>query len=407
MQTYAHRSSGHPIQPLYQKLESEKNQRGQKNMKLVVGVCLLSGLALVVLYGIVMGVMVTGWQHSVDDLWTVAAEQTRTAMMQVVNDTLSFTQFVAESVPQLDHILRNNSNHDPTALLRAFAAFNQFSGYQLSSMGFLQHATPPRPASAKVSWQIARGFGCPSYMYAYSDDLINPQFVGYCGEANGFVNYTNPPAYVGADWGLKPQEIALLNGSAGSTGLFLPVFDLLGAFTLTYETVYPPPRSGLVPWAVTFAELDLTMLCDYIHTHIRLLDGKAFAFIYETQSGAMIASTINGTLFASNRTRYTVYNNPNEWIRQTADGAEPGWLVTLTQRTEPGLNWTVIVAASESNVKGNIQTGIVVGSVACLCVLIALVLLTWLGMSCCVVRQLNAKKQGSVSIPYTVFDEIK
>jgi len=373
-------------------------------MKLVLGVCLLSGLALVVLYGILMGVMVTGWQNSVNELWGVAAVETRDLMIQVVNQTLAFIQFAAHSVPQFTPITQNNSAYNPSALLRSFAAFNEMSGYHFGSMGFLMHAAPPHPSTAKVSWPVATGFGCPTDMYAYSDDLVNPNFYGYCGQSDGTWNLTNPPAYVGSDWGLKPQEIALLDSPQGS-GLFLPVFDLLGAFTLTYESVFVMPPSGK---ALTFAELDLTLLSNYIASQIHLLQGRGLAYIYESQTGAMIASTINDTLFmASNHSRYTIYNSPSEAIRLTADGQDDAWLVLFAQRTEPGLNWTMIVAARESDIKGNIDKGIVVASVSGLCVLIVLVALSWLGIYCCVTRQLTAKRQGDVSIPYTVFDEIK
>lgn len=381
-------------------------------MKLALGICLLSGASLVVLYGILVGVMVPKWQASVGQLWNVAAVQTRDGMMEVVNATLQFIQFTARAVPRFDHRSSSTANasaampYDPSMLLQSFAALNELSGYRLGSMGFLMRAAPApsRPPNAKVSWQVANGFGCPTYMYAFSDNTINPQFLGYCGLASGTVNQT-VPAYVGTDWGLKPLEVALLDGTLGTTGTFLPIFDLLGSFTLTYESAYKDALTGQS--AVSFGEVDLTRLSDHITSQVSLLNGRGIAFIYETASGAMIASTVNGTIFDANHTRYTIFNVTNQSMQDTADGQDNAWLITLTRRTEPGLNWTVVVAARDSDIKGNINDAIVIASVAGLCVLLALVLITWIGIHCCVTRQLRAKREGSVSIPYTIFDDIK
>jgi hypothetical protein len=241
-------------------------------------------------------------------------------------------------------------------------------------------------------------------MYVFSDNAINPRFLGYCGTSSGVVNFTAPPAYMGSDWGLKPQETSILAGTLDAT--FLPIFDLFGAFTLTYETGYGPDGAK-PPSGIAFAELDLTLFSNHISTRVSLLNGKGLAYIYESATGAMIASTLNGTIFDGNQTRYTIATVPSQAIQDTADGQDAAWLINMTHRVESGLNWTIIVCARDSDIKGNINDGIVIASCASLAVLFVLVLFTWIGMHCCVVRQLRAKKEGTVSIPYTMFDEIK
>lgn len=380
-------------------------------MKLALGISLLSGAALVILYAILIGVLVSGWKNSAYQLWGVASVQTRDTMMEVVNATLDFVQFAARSVPQMDAALGSkaigDSGYDPAQLLRNFAAFNELSGYKFGSIGFLMHAKPPRPMNAKVSWQIANGFGCPTYMYAYSDNSINPAFYGYCGQANGTVDFGRR-VYTGVDWGLKPEEQQLLSsdGSSKLEGVFLPVFDLLGAFTLTYEVAY----GATGPYAVTFAELDLTTFSNHISSQIDLFSNRSVAYIYETVSGAMIASNVPNTLFnTENNTRYTIRNVPSAAIKDTASslgGGGSAWLVVSTQRAEPGLNWTIVVAVQEPYVYGNMNTSIIIASCASLGVLIFLVTVLWISIHCCVNKQLTAKKAGE-PIPYTPFDEVK
>jgi len=381
-------------------------------MKLALGLCLLSGFALVFLYGIIMAAMVPKWQASVNQMWDVAAQQTHDSMIEVVNSTLEFIQFAARSIPYMGHHLPLNESggYNPRPLLHLFSAFDRQSSHRFGSMGFLKRAAPGagRLPNAKVSWQIAKDFRCPApgYMYAFSDNAINPNFIGYCDFPGGqSVNFTTTPAYEGSDWGLKPSEVALLDGTLypNEAGAFLPVFDLFGAFTLTYEWRWKENA------ALTFAELDLSLFSAHIASKAsNLLGGKAIAFIYENPSGALIASTVNTSIFDREHNRYTIENATDQRIRDTADGDESGLLITVTHRIESGLNWTVVVAVLDATIKGNIRDGVIVASVASLGVLVALVLLTWIGIHLCVIRQLKAKNDASLgnSMHYTVFDDI-
>jgi hypothetical protein len=67
----------------------------------------------------------------------------------------------------------------------------------------------------------------------------------------------------------------------------------------------------------------------------------------------------------------------------------------------------VIIAIPSSDLYGSIEHGVVVASCAGLGVLAFLVAALWTSIHCCVNRPLDARKRGEVSIPYTVFDEVK
>ena len=372
-------------------------------MKLALGVSIMGAFSLVALYAVLVGIMVSGWQNSSSELWYVASDQTVDTMMEVVNATLDFVEFTARSVPQFDSWVQGNKDqtlHNPTNLLRAYAAFNEQSAHRFSSFGFLMRANASRPNGAKVSWQIASGFGCPSYMYAFSDNNINPSFYGYCGVSNGSVDFVNR-VYTGSDWGLKPQEELLLIGT-NITHTFLPIFDLLGAFTLTFEQRIVDEANQPI---VTFAELDLTRLSNHISKNIDLLNGNVLAYIYESETRALVAyNTPNATLFNPiNGTRYTIDTIPDITLYQ----AESSWLVTKTQVSRVGLNWTVVVAVPPNDIYGNMNQSIVIASCVSLGVLIILVGLLWISIHFCVKRQLEAKKRGDSLIPYSVFDEVK
>jgi hypothetical protein len=373
-------------------------------MKLALGVSLIGAFSLIALYAILIGIMVSGWQNSSSQLWSVASDQTIDTMMEVVNSTLDFVEFTARSVPQFDAWAeqgrKDQTPHDPTNLLRAYAAFNEKSIHRLSSFGFLMRANASRPSGAKVSWQIASGFGCLRYMYAFSNNDINPAFYGYCGVSNGSVDFSNR-AYTGSDWGLKPQEVLLLDTAAAVDGIFLPIFDLLGAFTLTYEQRIVDEANQPI---VTFAELDLTRLSNHISQNIDLLNGRALAYIYESTTQALVAyNTLNATLFDPvNGTRYTI-----EMLRRRHQLESSSWIATSTQVVRPGLNWTVVVAVPSEDIYGNMNQSIVIASCISLGVLIVLVGVYWISIHFCVRRQLEAKKRGDSPIPYSVFDEVK
>jgi hypothetical protein len=195
--------------------------------------------------------------------------------------------------------------------------------------------------------------------------------------------------------------LLLLDTAAADDGIFLPIFDLLGAFTLTYEQRIVDEANQPI---VTFAELDLTRLSNHISQNIELLNGRALAYIYESATQALVAyNTLNATLFDPvNGTRYTI-----EMLRRRHPLESSSWIATATQVVRPGLNWTVVVAVPSEDIYGNMNQSIVIASCISLGVLIVLVGVYWISIHFCVRRQLEAKKRGDSPIPYSVFDEVK
>jgi hypothetical protein len=341
-------------------------------MKLALGISLMSASALIVLYGILMGVMVSGWKASAGELGMAVAIQTQETVLEVVNATLDFIEFAARAVPHFQY------THDPATLMRSFAAFNEQSGYTLSSFGTAKHANASHPPGSKVSWEVAVGYGCTQYAYAFSNNQINPAFFGYCGDSNGTIDF-GQRAYSDVAWKLSSREEALLNGTLAAT--FLRASE-----SLSYLFLWPQAEPK-----ITFATMGLTQLSHHITSKAQLQLSRVY--VYETETGALV-----------------VTNDPTTGAPNTIHNSSivlSGRIVTKTRQRRPGLDWTVLVAVSDGQVYGNIEHSIVVASCAGLGVLAALVLILWISIYFCVNRQLEAKNRGEVEIPYTVFDDLK
>lgn len=340
-------------------------------MKLWLGFSLWATLCLCVCAGSIIGVIISGWKASVRSTWTQASVQAQNNMEQALNASLNFVKFAATSVPFIVPVLPpvNRSGFDPRSMLRMFDAYDGESGFSFGSFGMLMKSDN----GGKLSWQIAKGFGCDPYMYAYSDSEIHPQFFGYCISANGTVDWS-VKKYSGFDWGLKPQESALLAGAMPS--IFLPVFDLLNQTTLTYEIALPASSM------VAFAELDLRTFSDYIARNVSIYNGKGYAYVTESATGAMIASTQAGSVVYPNGTRIIANASPVDAIRETfnSTGDSVGrWIVTKSRHTEPGLDWVLHVVILDSDVFGNLYYSVMVAALISMSIVLVVIGATFVG----------------------------
>lgn len=383
-------------------------------MKLRTGFSIWTTFCLVVLFGCVIGIMITGWQNSVTNTWNIASIQTQNNIMQAMNASIDHVKFASRSIPFIEPLISEqnipDADYDPNRIVRSLDAFNTASGYQLGSFGMLmgKDGAP----DAKLSWQIAIGFGCDSdphegEIYAFSDLSIHPRFIGYCVFKNETID-TSFLAYDAFDWGLKPEEKAILNGDIEETFILV---SLLGQFTLTYEIGYPNYVAG-PKYAVTFAELNLQTFSDYLAQDITIMDGKGYAYVFETTTGAMIASTIPDTVVMPNGTRFLTHSSPNEVIANTHefDSISSDWLVTHANRVEPGIDWTVVVAVRSSDVYGDMYYSILVASMVSLTILIVLIIATFVGAHLWITRpvqNLMRKVRGEKveRVHYTPFDD--
>jgi hypothetical protein len=353
-------------------------------MKLEVGLSVWIALAIAIATGASLAICVTQWQNGVVYMWSGTAIQVENSVRHVVEDHLNHSQFVAQFVPL---------NSTPTTLLQYFRQFDENEAFRFTSMGYLTNRTLP-PVMDKLSWQIAKYYpACPYLGYFYADATTYPGFFGYCANTT-FINFANA-SYSGFDWGMKPEEYNLVNGLLNIT--FLPIFNLLGSFTLTCEIARLP--------YVSFAELDLNTLTTYFSSGISILKGAGNAYIVETASGAMIASTINGTV-VSKGDRLFAFNSTSDAIRETFNLTQQSskWLISSFRTTRPGLDWTTYTIILRSDVYGNLYYTVMVAGLVCMGVALLMIGLSVIGVYLWVT--VFIRKHKNKQLGYTPFDNL-
>jgi hypothetical protein len=350
-------------------------------MKIWHALSIWSTLLLLACAGSVIGIMYSGWRQSASTSWRVTANQTHQDVRRVMLENLDFLRFAANSVSIFTPALPA-TNFDPSELIRMFRAYDDASVYTFGSIGLLR-AGNSTAATSKLSWQLALGFGCPEYIYAYSDAAINPVFLGNCAYKNGTVNW-NQTAYSGFDWGLKPQEQTLLGGGVGGAHVFLPITNLLSQFTLTYEVVSLYAQTPVV----SFAEMDLRIFSEYVANNVTVQNGKGYVYIFETTTanGPLVASTI-GNVVNGSRILAADSSMPAP-IRDTyayaaanptaSDASVNSWRVSTSRYQDTGLDWTIVVVVADWDVYSNLYylTGLSVGIsilIIVICVVISVV----------------------------------
>lgn len=213
-----------------------------------------------------------------------------------------FTPSIQDCLPSAPPL----SNRSGETLLRTLGALPDASA---TAEGWLTIGTMQRDnaTGAKWTWQIAAGFGCPSYIYAYSDAAIWPQFHGYCASLSsgesGYRLDTGRLAYNGTDWGFKDNEKALLNGTFDE--VLMSVTPLLGVLTCTYQRAVRC-RTGK-PFAIAFADRALPDL-DAALAALRV-SAEGVSFIVERQTGLLVAASV------ANQTS-TAKPGINEWTKK-------------------------------------------------------------------------------------------
>lgn len=333
-------------------------------------VALCSFLFILLGSGCSIGIMYSWWRQTAVNAWNKEANSTQQAVMRVLQENLDFVRFAASSVA-----IFNPTGAVPAELVRMFRAYDDASPYTIGSIGMLQRA--PNTTTGKYSWQLALGFGCPRYIYAYADATTPyPTFLGHCtlGEA---VNWTDS-AYVGSDWGLKPEEIKLTSGTLPYT--FLPIFNLLDQFTLTYETA--------LNGTVSFAELNLATFSSYVANNV-----TANVYVYETTGSG-------GPLIAASKVEVVV--NGTRALAATLPGyngtTSSNWHTVATRYQDTGLDWTIVTYKSDWDVYSDLYylTGIAVGVSVAVAIVIATLAAVLTGM---VTRREVAYLHGRVMDP--------
>lgn len=141
---------------------------------------------------------------------------------------------------------------------------------------------------------------------------------------------------------------------------------------------------------------------------VSLIGAFSLVLLYSILVGVMVPGwkASNGNLLQVLNKKAIAYvgQQPNQTILGNS-----GWLFATIERTviNGNGNGTVIIAIPSTDFYGNIEHGVVVASCAGLGVLLFLVIVLWTAIHCCVNLQLEAKRKNEVSIPYTIFDEVK
>lgn len=142
---------------------------------------------------------------------------------------------------------------------------------------------------------------------------------------------------------------------------------------------------------------------------ISLIAAFALILLYSILVGVMVPGwkSSTGDLLHILNTRAIVFVGTNGSLL-SGNNDTLGWFTTTVKDVRSSGNQTVvIIAIPSSDLYGSIEHGVVVASCAGLGVLAFLVAALWTSIHCCVNRPLDARKRGEVSIPYTVFDEVK
>ena len=346
---------------------------------LVAGFQLMGGLGIFIVY------ITTSSMQNGDMFKMLAKEKTNNmndAAVSMVKTLRDATYSVEYFAPQLQDCLPSASgltNRSGEVFLRTLGSLpDPGAGDDTKtwlSLGTMQRA----PATGKKwSWQIAVGFGCADYIYAYIDGSIAPEFHGYCATLDkgerGYVLNTAKLAYNGTDWGFKTDETDMLDGKFNET--MLPINSLLGVFTCTYERlVYCSAadqtrkrhHTASKPFAVVFAERSLREL-DVALAALRNND-EGVSFIVERQSGALVASSVaNQTqnakgerVGAINATDATIAKAMKQVVAAKSSTLEAdfnGDLLVSVESFKPvrGVDWLLVVAVPTNLLVGAVRS---------------------------------------------------
>lgn len=326
-------------------------------------------------------------------------------------------------------------NYTGEVLLRALTALPDPPGGRDStwlSLGVMQRASdalePPANVTTKWSWQMALGFGCPEYIYAYIDAQTAPAFLGYCARltANNSLALDTKVAYNGTDWGFTPLERDMLF-EAKYNESFVPVKALLGTLEFSYRRLV---RCGIggKPYALVFASRSIAQLDAALAA--QRADNAGVAFVIERTTGLLIAASVaNQTHVPGTETRVAARNATDVRIRDAAlylqtetNGTgyarvahkpeidDAVYVTALPYAPARGVDWLLVVAVDSRNITGPFGDA-TTARASVLAIFVVLVVVTALGTFFCVtlpVRRMLTSARGQRSqLWWFAFSEIR
>jgi hypothetical protein len=168
-------------------------------------------------------------------------------------------------------------------------------------------------ATDKVSCEMALNtFNLPCSGYIYACTTGDGGFDGFCAYPNYTVDMSKP-IYTGLDYGLTATEAQLFENKGSA--VFLPIFNLLGEFSLTYEKSHWCP-GDITVYGTSFAEKNLNELNSYLSS---LTIGKTgIAYIIEKDTGLLVATTSSNVPLVSNNSRIFSNQSINDLIKSSS-----------------------------------------------------------------------------------------
>jgi hypothetical protein len=286
------------------------------------------------------------------------------AVDRLVDNLNEAARAVRQSEPSIDTCSMPRSGFNPERLIRLITALSTDDTRQLSSVGIIMQA--PNTTNGKSSWQVAKGYGCPVYMYAYAEPASYPNFTGYCvsDDANvPFTPTTVPPTYQGVDWGLTSEEYNLVVLKQGAQ-IYKPIFALIDYLTLSTEVAVLCQNSS---YGAVFAEQKLSQLSDalnFVTNATKTPGDENVLFIMERSSGQLVAASVPAqtqrpdpnSAFGALRVTATAASDAR--IRAIAQATrtcgstvttDDWWIVTSQYQTgnvsaQVGLDWCIVSA---------------------------------------------------------------
>lgn len=310
-------------------------------------------------------------------------------------------------------------NHTGEVLLRALTALPDPPGSSAAwlSLGLMQRASaqlePADNVTTKWSWQMALGFGCPEYIYAYIDAQTEPAFLGFCARltTNNTLQLSKEVAYNGTDWGFTDLERDMLFDAKYDES-FVPVKSLLGTLEFSYRRLV---RCDKKPYALVFTSRSVAQLDVALSAQRAGNDGVAF--VIERTTGLLIAASVaNQTHTPGTDKRVAALNATDARIRTAAQyltriGGEYAramhspeiddkmYVTSTLYAPVRGVDWLLVVAVDSSNITGPLGSAAAINATV-IVVFVVLVLATALGTFFCVtlpVRRMLSSKRGQGS----------
>ena len=247
----------------------------------------------------------------------------------------------------------------------------------------------------KVSFEVTDGSivnpRCPNYLYGFTTQNLDYQ--SYCISSSGTVDYSYSP-YSGPDYGLAQEELDLLEGRSQAD--FLPVFNIVGRQSLTYEVSWRCDASQTRAYGIGFAQTNLLLLSEYL----KLLALDGIIFIAERSTGLLVACNIDGQTVnittnswgGQDQVRIGAVNATDPGVREVANAvgslasssgiyvSSNYAIITLPYEYEPSgtsLDWIIVVATKRAGLvettkktssRADVAIPIVAGLVIILCV---------------------------------------